>query len=104
MDNARFEKIEKQLELLMLKVDIIYHKIVQDESITSQKKGVCSEDDLFNEAKIVVVKTGEASASILQRKLRIGYARAAQLLDLMEDKGIVGPSQGAKSRKILIKK
>ena len=50
----------------------------------------------------VVVQAGKASASLLQRRLRIGYARAARLLDLLEDKGVIGPADGAKPRKILI--
>jgi S-DNA-T family DNA segregation ATPase FtsK/SpoIIIE len=58
------------------------------------------QDPLYEEAKRVVVQTRRASASLLQRKLRIGYARAARLIDVLEDKGIVGPSQGAKSREV----
>lgn len=61
------------------------------------------EDDLFNEAKDVVVKAQKASASLLQRRLRIGYARAARLLDMLEERGIVGPQDGAKPRKVLLK-
>jgi len=60
------------------------------------------EDELFDQAKEVVVQAGKASASLLQRRLRIGYARAARLLDLLEEKGIIGPADGAKPRKILI--
>ncbi|MFH1780830.1 MAG: DNA translocase FtsK 4TM domain-containing protein [Candidatus Nealsonbacteria bacterium] len=60
------------------------------------------DDDLFNEAKSVVVQSGKASASLLQRRLRIGYARAARLIDLMEEAGIVGPADGARPREILL--
>lgn len=59
-------------------------------------------DELFEEAKEIVINTGKASASLLQRRLRIGYARAARLIDLLEDAGIVGPADGAKPREILI--
>lgn len=59
-------------------------------------------DKLLEEAIDLVVKTGKASASYLQRRFRIGYARAARLLDLLEAKGIVGPGEGAKPRDILI--
>ena len=59
-------------------------------------------DDLFFEAVRVVQETGRASASLLQRQLKVGYARAARLLDIMEDKGIVGPADGAKPRKVYI--
>jgi DNA segregation ATPase FtsK/SpoIIIE, S-DNA-T family len=61
-------------------------------------------DDLFFEAVRVVQETGKASASLLQRQLKVGYARAARLLDIMEEKGVVGPADGAKPRKVYIDK
>ena len=61
-------------------------------------------DDLLEEAKEVVIKSGKASASLLQRRLRVGYARAARLIDLLEEAGIVGPGDGAKPREILVDK
>lgn len=48
-----------------------------------------------------MIKAGKASASYLQRRLRIGYARAARLLDLLEEQGIIGPGDGAKPREVL---
>jgi S-DNA-T family DNA segregation ATPase FtsK/SpoIIIE len=57
-------------------------------------------DDLFFEAVRVVQETGKASASLLQRQLKVGYARAARLLDIMEEKNLIGPSDGAKARKV----
>ena len=57
-------------------------------------------DELFFEAVRVVQETGRASASLLQRQLKVGYARAARLLDIMEEKGLIGPADGAKARKI----
>jgi DNA segregation ATPase FtsK/SpoIIIE, S-DNA-T family len=60
------------------------------------------EDPLFKDAVKLVVSTKIATASNLQRKMRLGYARAARLLDNMEEKGIVGPPNGAKSREVLI--
>ncbi|MFH1111973.1 MAG: DNA translocase FtsK 4TM domain-containing protein [Patescibacteria group bacterium] len=59
-------------------------------------------DELLNEAKAVVVRAGKASASLLQRRLRVGYARAARLLDLLEEQDIIGPGDGAKPRDVLI--
>ncbi|MCX6743281.1 MAG: DNA translocase FtsK, partial [Candidatus Parcubacteria bacterium] len=59
-------------------------------------------DELFEEAKEVVLQAGKASTSFLQRRLKVGYARAARLMDLMEEAGIVGPGDGAKPREILI--
>ncbi len=57
-------------------------------------------DDLFNEAVELVLETDKASASFLQRRLEVGYARAARLLDQMESRGIVGPAKGSKPREI----
>lgn len=59
-------------------------------------------DELFFEAVRTVQEQGKASASLLQRHLKVGYARAARLLDIMEEKGLVGPADGAKPRKIYI--
>ncbi len=57
-------------------------------------------DELLPEATQIVRQAGKASASLLQRRLRVGYARAARLLDIMEDQGIVGPADGAKPREV----
>ncbi len=59
-----------------------------------------AEDPLYEEAKKTVLESKRASASLLQRRLRIGYARAARLLDMLEEEGIVGPARGAKPREI----
>lgn len=60
------------------------------------------EDDLYNEAVETIVHAGKASASLLQRRLRVGYARAARLLDILEQQGVIGPADGAKPRDVLI--
>jgi len=60
------------------------------------------DDDLYEEAKKTVVEAGKASASLLQRRLRVGYARAARLLDILENKGIIGPGDGAKPREVYL--
>jgi S-DNA-T family DNA segregation ATPase FtsK/SpoIIIE len=61
------------------------------------------EDPLYEEAKKIVIEAKKASASLLQRKLKIGYARAARLLDILEERGVVGPAQGAKPREVYFK-
>lgn len=60
-------------------------------------------DDLFEEAKDIVVKAQKASTSYLQRKLRIGYARAARLMDLLEEAGVVGSADGSRAREVLMR-
>jgi len=60
-----------------------------------------SDDDMYNQAIKIVMESRSASASMLQRRLRIGYNRAANLIEEMETKGIVGPAQGSKPRKVL---
>ncbi len=61
------------------------------------------EDDMYEEAKQVVIESGKASTSFLQRKLGIGYSRAAKLIDILEECGVVGPGNGAKPREVLMK-
>ena len=60
------------------------------------------DDELFDDAVRVVLETGQASISMVQRRLRVGYTRAARLIDMMEVKGIVGPHIGSKARDILV--
>ncbi len=59
------------------------------------------EDELYEDAKKLVIEADKGSASLLQRRLRIGYARAARLLDMLQEKGIVGPPRGSKPRKVI---
>ena len=74
-----------------------------------QKTGVAEEgseegDPMLTQAIEVVVENGQASTSLLQRRLKLGYARAARLIDEMETRGIVGPYEGSKPRQVLITK
>jgi S-DNA-T family DNA segregation ATPase FtsK/SpoIIIE len=71
--------------------------------IDLEKWDKSAEDELYPEAYEIVVKAGKASASLLQRRLRIGYARAARLLDILEENEVVGPVDGAKPREVFIK-
>ena len=61
-------------------------------------------DPMLSQAVDVILETGQASVSMLQRRLKLGYARAARIVDEMEEKGIVGPFQGSKPRTILLTK
>lgn len=62
-----------------------------------------TEDSLFEEAKILIQQVDLASASLLQRRLSIGYSRAARLLDQLEEKGLVGKAEGGQPRKVIKK-
>lgn len=72
-------------------------------SIDFEELGRVEEDELYSDAYDVVVQAQKASASLLQRRLRIGYARAARLLDILEEKGVIGPANGAKPREVFVK-
>ncbi len=79
-----------------------------DTSITAPQRSMASDggaepidDDLFEDAKQVVIQSGKASASLLQRRLRVGYARAARLIDMLEENGIISEAEGNKPREIL---
>lgn len=85
--------------------DIISPKIASESVQGLPKSGLGDEevgDELYEEALKVVMESRKASASLLQRRLKVGYARAARLLDLMEEKGAIGPVNGAKAREIYI--
>jgi S-DNA-T family DNA segregation ATPase FtsK/SpoIIIE len=59
-------------------------------------------DDMFKDAVRVVTESGKASTSLLQRRLRIGYGRAARIMEEMEEQGIIGPADGSRPRDVLI--
>ena len=73
--------------------------------ITAQRREIIEEqdeeDELYQKAKEVVIKARKASTSFLQRKLGIGYSRAAHLLDRLEEEGVIGPGEGSKPREVL---
>jgi S-DNA-T family DNA segregation ATPase FtsK/SpoIIIE len=85
-------------------------KPTYDETITAEEKttneaGIDMEkDDLYDEAARIVVSSGQASISYLQRRLRIGFSRAARLVDMMEMEGLVSPAAGGKAREVLVDK
>ncbi len=84
-------------------------KPTYDETITEEEKKSGGDldfekDDLYDEAARIVVGSGQASISYLQRRLRIGFSRAARLVDMMEAEGLVSPGAGGKAREVLVKK
>ena len=97
---------------------ISQQKAIYDESLTVEKSSGSSsvgvnddyqsedeyDDPLYNEIVDFAVTTGKISASLIQRKYRLGYNRAARIIDLLEERGIIGPSNGSKPREVLMKK
>jgi S-DNA-T family DNA segregation ATPase FtsK/SpoIIIE len=83
-------------------------KPVYDETITAEEKQAAAlefeKDDLYDEASRIVVQSGQASISYLQRRLRIGFSRAARLVDMMEADGLVSGASGGKAREVLVAK
>ncbi len=72
-------------------------------SMVDSKEKDATEEPLYNEIVEFVVTSGKASASLLQRRFRLGYNRAARAIDLLEERGIIGPSNGSKPREVLVK-
>lgn len=68
--------------------------------VSTALDGGSEEDDLYEDARNEVVRAGKASASFLQRRLKVGYARAARLLDMLEERNVIGPGDGAKPREV----
>jgi S-DNA-T family DNA segregation ATPase FtsK/SpoIIIE len=67
--------------------------------------GIADSDDddaLYEEARAIIVEAGKGSTSYLQRKLKVGYARAARLMDMLEERGVIGAADGAKPREVLV--
>lgn len=61
------------------------------------------DDELYEDAKEAVLEAGKASTSYIQRKLRVGYSRAARLMDMLEERGVIGPADGVTPREVLKK-
>ncbi len=104
------EEMLKNIELIRMKYDMPELDSIQFSNNNSTNGAFFSndeedeDDDLYEDVKAVVVETGKASTSFLQRKFGIGYSRSAKLIDLLEERGVIGPSNGSEPRKVLIPK
>ena len=107
------KEVEKVVSFIKNQANAIYddeimNKIeseaAKEKSSSSSSKSDGDGDDMTEAAIEVVVEAGQASTSLLQRKLKLGYARAARIVDELEERGIVGPYEGSKPRKVLITK
>ena len=90
-------------------MDEIEQKVVQSSSKGSAPEPEATADETMGDEMLpaaveVILETGQASVSMLQRRLKLGYARAARIVDEMEERGIVGPFKGSKPREILVTK
>ncbi len=90
---------EELLDTIELSGTPTMDKTIFDSTLDGEKSG--EDDDLYEQARQIVIETRKASTSFLQRKLGIGYARAARLIDILEERGVVGPGNGAKPRDVL---
>ncbi|MFC1708509.1 DNA translocase FtsK [Candidatus Omnitrophota bacterium] len=100
----RDNEIENTIEFICNQAEPVY----DEEIIKTQEKsdiiGHFEKDELFDTAVKLILESQHASVSILQRRLRLGYTRAARLIDMMEEEGIIGPFRGSKPREILADK
>jgi len=95
------KEIEKVVEFVKAQAAPVYdEEVLKGQQKTALTNG--ERDDLYDEAVKVVMETNQASVSILQRRLRLGYTRAARIVDMMEEDGFVGPYEGSKPRKIIV--
>ena len=97
-------EVERIVEFVTDQQEAHYEEkmMVTDEEASGSATNSAPEDELFEQAKELVVEMQTASVSLLQRRFRIGYNRAARLVDELEAHGVVGPSEGSKPRKVLI--
>lgn len=96
------EEIQNVIDFVKTQQDPLYDENILKQQATSASGGPIEKDDLYDEALRLVVETNQPSVTILQRRMRLGYTRAARLIDMMEQNGIVGPYCGSKARELLI--
>ena len=98
--DSEVEKVTKFIK--DQKVAAHHEPVLQAAQSGKTSFGDFKKDEVYEEAKRVVLQTGQASVSMVQRRLGVGYTRAARLIDMMEEEGVVGPYRGAKPREILV--
>ncbi|MDD5120170.1 MAG: DNA translocase FtsK [Candidatus Omnitrophica bacterium] len=95
-------EIEKVVEFIKAQGEPIYDDQILKEQQKNSLSGGGEKDELYDEAVRVIMESNQASVSILQRRMRLGYTRAARIIDTMETEGLVGQFEGSKPRKILV--
>lgn len=95
------KEIDEVVEFIKSQAEPVFdEEILKEQQRSALVNG--EKDEFYDQAVRVIMESGQASVSILQRRLRLGYTRAARIIDMMEQEGIVGPFEGSKARKILI--
>ncbi len=97
-------EIEKVTHFIKNQKIPAHHESVLQSGEKKHAFGDFKKDEVYEEAKRVVLQSGQASVSMVQRRLGVGYTRAARLIDMMEEEGVVGPYRGAKPREILVER
>lgn len=97
-------EIERVVEFIKSQQEPVYEEEIMKEQAKSASYISAEKDALFDEAVKMILESNQASVSILQRRMRLGYTRAARLIDSMEQEGIIGPYRGSKPREILVDK
>ncbi|OGX52056.1 MAG: hypothetical protein A3G37_02505 [Omnitrophica WOR_2 bacterium RIFCSPLOWO2_12_FULL_46_30] len=100
----RDAEIERVVEFIKSEAEPVFEEAILKEQARALNPSEREKDELFDQAVRLILESNQASVSILQRRLMLGYARAARIIDAMEQEGIVGSFQGSKPRKILIDK
>ena len=94
MDQRVADFIKKQAE------PVYDETIVKDQQKAGSTSG--EKDEMYDEAVRIIMECNQASVSILQRRMRLGYTRAGRIIDMMHEEGLVGPYEGSKPRRILV--
>jgi S-DNA-T family DNA segregation ATPase FtsK/SpoIIIE len=97
-------EIEKVTDFICNQAEPVYNEEIIKTQEKGETLGYMEKDELFDTAVKLILEAQHASVSILQRRLRLGYTRAARLIDMMEAEGIIGPFRGSKPREILVDK
>ena len=100
------EEVEKVVDFVKSQSEAQYDPNMTPSEVSSQNSGSSAEDvdPLYKEVLLFIAKTQKASASLLQRRFKIGYNRAARIIDMLEEDGYIGPVDGSKPRKVFLEK
>ena len=111
--NISDEELEKIVDYTVSQQKAMYDERFMDLTSSAKEQGNAGggikeveeeyDDPLYNDIVEFVITQGKASASLLQRRFKLGYNRAARIVDLLEERGIIGPQNGSKPREVLVK-